>query len=118
MPKRAFKFPNAFQHKTLAAGENARVYVFDVPAGAVAFIESVGVTVPNENSYYRWRVDGDPVEEDKVTFQVGQVRSPTRYDPPIVAHRKIEFWAYNDGSSEEIFEVLCDGHYVTKEGRL
>lgn len=108
---KASKFPNAFQTKTIAAGGKETVYLFRVPKSAVAFIEEVACVIPDADCYYKWDVDGEPVEEGNIGYAIGSIDKPKRYNPPIVFRNWVKFIGVNNSGSSQVFDVLCDGFY-------
>ncbi len=108
------KFPNSHQRVSIGAGQSLIVWEFLIPAGGAAFVESVAIIIPDSNTYYKWRMDGDDVEEGTIDYQIGKINEPKMFNPPLVAKKKIQFIGYNDSSSDQTFEVLCDGLYYVR----
>ena len=98
-------FSDFYQSAKVPAGEYKRVFDLHVTGGYVAFIERKAHTWFS-NTYYEFIVDGELVE--KIEYEV-PVNAPRTINPPIVAEKRIEWWAYNNDSSEHLFEVICDG---------
>lgn len=109
--RRAFKFPQAFRGVLVPAGSVVKVFEFLVPAGGVAFVERVGMTLPSSSCSFDWLVDGGRVEEGLIQYQIGSINLPREFNPPIVAQRSVVFYAHNGGTTDETFEVVCDGLY-------
>ena len=112
---KATKFPNVLQSKTIAAGGRDTVYIFRVPKGDAAFIESVACVLPEENCFYKWDIDGEPVEEGNVDYSIASIDVPKRFDPPIVVKNWVRFIGVNNSSVSQRFDVLCDGFYSNGE---
>ena len=108
---KAAKFPNSFQSKTIAAGSSDTVYIFRVPKSAAGFIEEVACVIPNDDCYYKWDIDGEPVEEGRITYSIANINEPKKYEPKIVVKNWVRWIGVNGGATDETFEVLCDGVY-------
>lgn len=103
-----------FASQTIAAGSNAKLYELLIPRGHIAFITDFANTLQNSDCYMRWDIDGAPTTEAKINYVIGAIDEPRKYNPPLRVTKKLIVYGYNDGSTDEVFEVLVDG-YMLKE---
>ncbi len=104
-----------FASQTIGAGSNAKLYELHVPRGHVAFITDFANTLQNSDCYMKWDIDGEPVTEANINYVIGAIDKPKKYAPPLVVKKKMIVYGYNDGATEEIFEVLADGYMLKEE---
>jgi len=105
-----------YQYATIPARSRGTVYRFtNWGMGFRAFIDQVGIgpdCLPWNLIHFIWLVDGGAVEDFQ--YQISPVNSPKHYDPPLVAHRIIEWIGINNDVLPHTLEVLTDGQLVMK----
>jgi len=106
--------PINFNSVTITAGSNAKIYDLRIPQGYAGFITSFASTLKNSDCHLKWDIDGEPVSQEKMNYVLGTIDNAKNYSPPLVVRRKMVVWGYNDGATDEIFEVLVSG-FLAKE---
>ena len=98
-----------FNRKTLAAGESATVYYYNVRP-LVAFIWYVGCSwFPK--THYNWTIDN--VLREKVEriygYPSAPMSQPFKLAKPLIAKDNIRWVAYNNDDEPHVFDVYHDG---------
>lgn len=101
------KFPEAYQHATIGAGEVGTVWYMPVTGGYIAFISQVYIKWFND-CWLEFLVDGTPAEP-KIEHDIGSLTAPKTYDPTLVAEKSVKVVAHNNDASSHVFEALIDG---------
>jgi len=101
-----------YQYKTVKAGEADTVYRLRIPPDKVGIITEVANSW-FANTYYMWMIDGHGRVE-KVERQIAALNNPKEYTKGIVSFVGIEWEAYNNDTSDHVFEVVCDGYFIDR----
>jgi hypothetical protein len=112
-PLYRFQPSQRYQYKTIKAGKSDLVYKLEIPPDKVGVVTEVANTwFPN--TYYMWSVDGAGKAE-KVERQIATLNNPKQYDKGIVSFVGIEWEAYNNDTSDHVFEIVCDGYFMDEK---
>jgi len=92
------------------AGETKVVWEMPVTGGFIAFIRKVAFDWYGD-TYWEFIVDGIP---EKIEFTIPST-DPERYDPPIIAYKRIKWIFHNTSTTDRTVGVLCDGELVREK---
>jgi len=88
------------QSAIVPKGKEVKVFNLKLPQGIVCFVYKVAVS---DNTKWKWIIDGEEVD-----FHL-EGNKIYHFDPPFLVRDFIEFYAKNDGNSDTIATVFCDG---------
>jgi hypothetical protein len=110
-----YRFPpgQRYQYKVVKAGQSDIVFKLDIPPDKVGIITEVANSW-YPNTYLLWSIDGAGKTE-KVERVIASIDNPKTYEKGIVAFVKIEWEAYNNDTTDHVFEVLLDGYFIDQK---
>ena len=110
---RMFKREQQYQHATIPAGQNGRVWfmVNPQPDLLVGIITQVGHEW-YDDTFLEWIIDYD---NKRVDYQIAPPNAPKHFERGIPFFDQVEWIAYNNSELDHVFDVLCDGFFIPSE---